>query len=222
MTEPQKKKLIEDIRTKLTKSGWSKYLWMFWTSDEFSRIIDYLVKEADAGKRWCPIADKMFRWMEQCPVDKVKVVLLVDTVFNTPDTNSGIPYSLDTVTGINAAHKEVQSSMPGKDKRQKPEASLTWLTNQGVLIIPTAPTAMIERWGHHKQWSPLISYIINRFNKDRPEVPWVFIGTAEAHEYSDMVNTEKKHHLYTYKEHQWEPMWKQVNEWIGKSIKWTK
>lgn len=65
-------KLIEKLRP----SGWADFLKGHLQSDDFTKIIDYLVSETKAGRRFTPSLKQLFTAFEECPVDKVKVVLI--------------------------------------------------------------------------------------------------------------------------------------------------
>ena len=65
-------KLIE----KLTPSGWSVKLRSFINSSDFDKILDSLLQERDAGKRFTPPLKQVFRAFEECPVDKLRVVMI--------------------------------------------------------------------------------------------------------------------------------------------------
>src|SRR6188768_3564885 len=64
------------IYEKLKKSGWSGPLKSFLLSSEMDTIINQLNKELDGGKRWTPRFKQLFRFLEECPYDKLKVVIL--------------------------------------------------------------------------------------------------------------------------------------------------
>lgn len=70
--EDIKKKLIE----KLTLSGWSRKLRGFVMSSDFDKIIEGLVKEKENGKRFTPPLKYVFKAFEECPLDKLKVIII--------------------------------------------------------------------------------------------------------------------------------------------------
>lgn len=64
------------IYEKLKPSGWGDKLKTFIMSDDFSTILKYLLKDAREGKRFTPQLKQVFRAFEECPYDKLKVVMM--------------------------------------------------------------------------------------------------------------------------------------------------
>lgn len=71
---------LNDIKFKLYEklkaSGWADKLKTFILSDDFDKILNYLLKEARAGQRFTPPIKQIFRAFEECPYDKLKVVVI--------------------------------------------------------------------------------------------------------------------------------------------------
>lgn len=70
--EEIKQKLIE----KLKPSGWATKLKGFINSSEFDKILHALYTERENGKRFTPPLKQVFRAFEECPLDKLKVVII--------------------------------------------------------------------------------------------------------------------------------------------------
>jgi len=218
-------KIVKGIRKKLEKSGWGQYLWKYWVSAEWERIVDFLVQETDNERRWMPGADIMFRWMQECPVKKIKVVMLVDRVPIIWGTNDGIPLSQKDKKVADKSIVSMQETIPGYSDHPIPVTDMTYWANQGVLMIPTALTAEIGREGHYKLWEPFVHYMIDTLNRDYSELPWVLMG-KRAIDYSASINTERKIPLRFHHWEEWRPMWDQINSWIILNdeipIEWSK
>ena len=71
---------LEQIKLKLYNnlkdSGWGDKLKTFLLSDDFYKILETLLNDAKAGKRFTPIAKQIFRAFQECPYNKVKVIII--------------------------------------------------------------------------------------------------------------------------------------------------
>ena len=71
---------IQEVQAKLYErlkpSGWGDKLKGFLLSDDFNRILSTLLIEAKDGKRFTPVVKQLFRAFEECPYDKLKVVMI--------------------------------------------------------------------------------------------------------------------------------------------------
>ena len=70
--EVVKQKLYDDLKP----SGWADQLKTFILSADFDKILQYLLKEAQEGRRFTPILKQVFRAFKECPFDQLKVVVV--------------------------------------------------------------------------------------------------------------------------------------------------
>lgn len=175
--------IIKKINEKLKPSGWYDCLRIFLESSHFSDIIVELKRKVDEDKqRFCPALNTAFRFLEECPYDKVTAVMLIDYSCNRLEQADGIPLSvpegrypdptpipLFQTVHEHTAHCDVNS----------------WV-HQGLLIVPLALTSRIEGRSHKKIWEPFIMRIIEAVNKRYPEAPWLLIGD-DTHKYREDI-----------------------------------
>lgn len=212
--EPTKtEKIIKSLRKKLSKSGWDTALWAFWASTEFEQIIDKLQEESAVGNRWIPGADLMFRFLYSCPYNKVKIVMLVDMTTTTWEVNDGIPMSNMNGNRLNKLVYAMVESMPTQSNNPTIPSDLAVWAKQGVLMIPTAPTAIVGKWGHYDIWKPLIAYLIDHINHNKPQVPWLLLGTRAA-EYSQLIHTDKVQERKFYTPFKEDGLWSWLEEQV--------
>ena len=71
---------LEEIKqkmfTKLKPSGWDKILKSFIFSSEFTEILSELYRQSVNDKRFTPPLKQVFRAFEECPYDKLQVVII--------------------------------------------------------------------------------------------------------------------------------------------------
>jgi len=71
---------LEEIKLKLIDrlqaSGWASKLRGFIQSSDFDKILETLYKLRESGKRFTPPLKNVFRAFEECPVNKLKVIII--------------------------------------------------------------------------------------------------------------------------------------------------
>jgi len=71
---------LEEIKLKLVDrlqpSGWANKLRGFIQSSDFDKILETLYKLREDGKRFTPPLKQVFRAFEECPVNKLKVIMI--------------------------------------------------------------------------------------------------------------------------------------------------
>lgn len=71
---------LEEIKLKLVErlrpSGWADKLKGFVQSSDFDKILETLYKLREDGKRFTPPLKVVFKAFEECPVNKLKVVMI--------------------------------------------------------------------------------------------------------------------------------------------------
>jgi uracil DNA glycosylase len=71
---------LEEVKTKLYEklkpSGWGDKLKTFILSDDFDKILQYLLNESKSGKHFTPVLKQVFRAFEECPYNELKVVMI--------------------------------------------------------------------------------------------------------------------------------------------------
>ncbi len=187
--------IISKINSKLKDSGWYDALRIFIESSDFSDIIVELKRKVDEDKqRFCPALNTAFRFLEECPVDKIKAVILIDYSSNRYEEASGIPLSLPD---DNSNRSLSPSSVPVclfrsiDNNRYKYDVN-AWV-KQGILIVPLSLTSRIEGRSHKKLWSPLIMRIIEAVNRKNPNAPWLLMGDDCLKYQEDIVSPFVRH-----------------------------
>lgn len=199
-------KITQTLRKKLTKSGWNEYLWQYWVSKEWEHVLSILVEEVNKGRRWVPGIEHMFRFLKECPVNSIKVIMLLDRIGNTIDYNDGIPLSSKNRQMPTKKTIEILETIPGYSDSYSLRDMAVW-AKQGVLMIPTAMTAEVDRYPHYKLWSPFICYLIGKLNKSHKDVPYVLYGT-EAIDYIPLIQGNK---IVVQTTEEWKPVWDNIN-----------
>ena len=175
---------LEQVKTKLYEklkpSGWGDKLKTFIMSDDFDKILRYLLAEARDGKRFTPPLKYIFRAFEECPYDKLKVVVLGQDPYPQPETADGIAFSC-SIKGKPEASlrymlKEVEDTVyPMQGYTWDPD--LKHWSNQGILMLNTAFTTTLGKVGqHYIPWQPFLSFLLDILTFQNPGLVYVFLG----------------------------------------------
>lgn len=150
----------------------------FWTSD-WPRIAAAVDREP--GPVYPP-APARFRALALCPPDRVKVVILGQDPYHTPDKADGLAFSIPRDFGgrldsLGNILKELQDDL-GVVRQ---DTDLTGWAEQGVLLLNTALTVPEGQAKAHARlgWDRLVEQVLARLD-DRPRAFLLWGGPAQA------------------------------------------
>lgn len=179
-------KLIE----KLTPSGWATKLRGFIMSSDFDKILDNLVQERDAGKRFTPPLKYTFRAFEECPEKELKVVMIGQDPYPHMGVADGIAFSCGLTGKTQPSLKNMfeaieETVFQGYPTHQDPD--LTRWANQGVLMLNSALTTQIDKVGtHYNIWKDFIMYVLDMLSLTNSGLIFVLLG-AKAQELESVI-----------------------------------
>lgn len=193
---------LEEIKVKLHErlkpSGWGDKLKTFILSDDFDKILKTLLKEAQAGHRFTPPLKQVFRAFEECPYDKLKVVIIGQDPYPQMGVADGIAFSCSNDGRVQSSlrymFKEIEDTVYPDGYTWDP--NLARWSNQGILMINTAFTTEISKVGqHYKLWQPFLAFLFDTLTFQNPGLVYVFMGT-KAKEWSESI-PENNYKLFT-------------------------
>lgn len=193
---------IDDVQLKiyekLKPSGWGDKLKTFIMSDDFNSILKKLLSEAQAGKRFTPLVKYLFRAFEECPYDKLKVVMIGQDPYPYPGVADGIAFSCSLTnkaeSSLKYMFKEVESTVYELSYVRNPDLA-RW-SNQGILLINSAFTTTISKIGqHYELWQPFLAFLLDTLVFQKPDLVYVFMG-KKAQEWADSV-PDSNHKFFT-------------------------
>jgi uracil-DNA glycosylase len=174
--EAVKLKLYE----KLKPSGWGDKLKTFLLSEDFDKILRYLLKDAQEGRRFTPVLKQVFRAFEECPYKDLKCVIIGQDPYPGENTADGIAFSSSNTgivpSSLKFMFKELEATVyPTKGYEWNPD--LTRWSNQGILLINSAFTTTVNNIGQHYQlWKPFMEFLFDLLHYDNPGVIYAFLG----------------------------------------------
>jgi uracil-DNA glycosylase len=193
---------LEEIRSKLLlklePSGWNLVLKSFIESSDFETIIKQLVYLVKEGKRFTPTLKQMFRAFEECPYNKLKIIIVGQDPYPQLGVADGIAFSCSNTMELqpslnymlNEVNKTVYKGHPGSL-----DVDLTRWSNQGILLVNTALTTTVGKIGqHYNIWKPFIAYLFDHLTWNNSGLIYIYMG-KQAQEWAECVN-DNNHKFY--------------------------
>jgi uracil-DNA glycosylase len=180
-------KLIE----KLTPSGWATKLRGFIQSSDFDKILEDLLNERDAGKRFTPPLKYVFRTFEECPEKDLKVVIIGQDPYPHFGVADGIAFSCGLTGKPQPSLKNLfdaveETVYQGFATYQDPD--LTRWSKQGVLLLNTALTTQVDKVGtHYDIWKDFIAYVLDMISLTSSGLIFVLLG-SKAQELEHLIS----------------------------------
>jgi uracil-DNA glycosylase len=188
---------IEQIKQKmfdkLEPSGWGKVFKSFIFSSEFEKILNKLWDLSNKNSRFAPTLKQIFRAFEECPYDKLQVVIVGQDPYPTLNVADGIAFSCSNTNKLQPSLKfilqEVDKTIYDNHVISKDLDLKRW-SNQGILLFNTALTVEIGKIGsHYDIWKPFTAYLFDYLNQNNSDLIYVYMG-KKAQEWSDLTNDD--------------------------------
>ena len=188
-TEQIKQKIFD----KLEPSGWGKVFKSFIFSSEFEKILNKLWDLSNKNSRFAPTLKQVFRAIEECPYDKLQVVIVGQDPYPTLNVADGIAFSCSNTNKLQPSLKfilqEVDKTVYDNHVISKDLDLKRW-SNQGILLFNTALTVEIGKIGsHYDIWKPFTAYLFDYLNQNNSDLIYVYMG-KKAQEWSDLTNDD--------------------------------
>ena len=186
-TENEIDEIKQKLFDKLEPSGWGRIFKSFIFSSEFTDILNKLYKLSTEGKRFTPPLKQVFRAFEECPYDKLQVVMIGQDPYPQLGVADGIAFSCSNSKkeqpSLRFILDEAQKMYPFYDR---PLDLARW-SNQGVLMLNTALTVEVDKIGsHYDIWKPFTAYLLDWLNNYNTGLVYVYMG-KKAEEWSELT-----------------------------------
>jgi len=186
---------INDIKTKLYQkllpSGWGNRLKGFILSEEFDQILIALDKQIKDDKRFTPTFKQVFRCFEECPYDKLKLVMLFDSPYDMHGIADGIPLSCsltkDIENPLRHVMNEIRTTVYNHETYDYDKDLKRW-ANQGVLMIHVSPTTQLfPGKPHFNIWKPFMTYLLDMLDTYNNGLNFAIFGENAFNNYSQHI-----------------------------------
>jgi uracil-DNA glycosylase len=181
----------EKLYSKLEISGWNEKLKSFLLGNEMDKVLATLLIEAMDNKRFTPPMKHIFRAFEECPYNKVNVVIIGQDPYPQLEVADGLAFScsIKDKTEVSLQHifKAIKESVPENCKDQNATNNLDRWAKQGVLLLNSGFTTTIGKPGTHQLlWRPFLVNVLDALIWNKPDTIYVFLG-KKAQDYMDLI-----------------------------------
>ena len=186
--------------SKLDES-WKKILNEYFESEDYFKLKDFLEKEYSEKnlknkKEIFPKKEEIFTAYNLTPVSKVKVIIVGQDPYHTPNIAHGLSFSVrkgnKIPPSIKNIYKEIESDI--KIKKDFNNADLTKWAEQGVLLINKVLTVQAHLPGSHwnKGWEKFTEEIIKKLSLKKENLVFILWG-KNAQELEKNIENKEKH-----------------------------
>ena len=189
--QPEIEEIKQKLFDKLEPSGWGRVFKSFIFSSEFTDILSKLYILSTSGKRFTPPLKQVFRAFEECPYDKLQVVMIGQDPYPQLGVADGIAFSCSNTNEAETSLKFMLDEINRHVYKGHPgslDPDLTRWSNQGVLMLNTALSTTVGKIGqHYSIWQPFLAYLFDYLTWNINGIVYVYMG-KEAKTWSDAVN----------------------------------
>lgn len=165
-------------------ADWRQLLGSFFQSSEWQHLqtnVQNLIAEDE--KSICPKPQNFFKALSLTPLSKVKVIILGQDPYHSPDLAQGLAFSIPSSIPTNS--RQFPSSLRNISKALAIEGfgslsngDLHHWAEQGVLLLNTALSVKLGAAGSHVNlgWRPLIDHLILQLASYKPNLVWMLWG----------------------------------------------
>ena len=174
------------------ESSWKEMLQPEFEKEYFKNLVEF-VKSEYASQVIYPPGNLIFNAFEQCPFNKVKVVILGQDPYHEPGQAHGLCFSVNDGTPFPPSlvniFKEIESNLniPAPDS-----GNLTRWAKQGVLLLNATLTVRAHQAGshQHKGWETFTDAVIHCIAEQKEQVVFILWG-AYAQKKGEFISPQR-------------------------------
>ena len=156
---------------------WREHLNDEFEKEYFSELVEF-VKEEYQSKTIYPPGDLIFNAYDQCPWDKLKVVIIGQDPYHGPGQANGMSFSVNSGIKIPPSLRNIFKEI-GLEYGKVPElGDLSHWANQGVLLLNATMTVREAEAGSHqgKGWETFTDNVIRIINAKKKNIVYMLWG----------------------------------------------
>ena len=184
----------------LIPNDWQLLLADYLESPAWQRLCEALEDEYKAlGLTIRPDKDKFFYALQITPVDSVKVILLGQDPYHSPNLAQGLAFSIPETIPLGSKH--FPSSLRNMNKALAIEGfgslrhgDLSHWAKQGVLLLNTSLSVRLGEANSHAQlgWKPLVETLIQKLSGNKSRLVWLLWG-SHAQSLEEYIQNPEQH-----------------------------
>lgn len=160
------------------ESSWKPILSDEFEKDYFKKLTEF-IREEYRTKKIYPPARLIFNAFDQCPFDRLKVVILGQDPYHGPGQAHGLCFSVnDGVDFPPSLHNILKELKQDVGKPIPGSGNLTPWARQGVLLLNATLTVRAHQAGSHqgKGWETFTDSVIHTINEQKEHVVFILWG----------------------------------------------
>lgn len=184
---------------------WYAHLKDFVKSNDWETIEDFIRTSKKNKLALYPAVNYLFRPYAECPMDKVKVVILNNAPYEHEDANDGLAFSISNPdywykppAGALAFMEGLENDVHGGLNFNR-SYDLHPLTQQGVLLLNASLTIAKDENGawedHYNVWKPLIKKTLTSLAQNFENIVFIFVGVKDFEALADIIVPTKNYIL---------------------------
>lgn len=160
------------------EESWQKVLQPEFEKEYFKNLINF-VKQEYASTTVYPPGKQIFHAFEECPFNKVEVVILGQDPYHGPGQANGLAFSVNegirTPPSLRNIFKEIQDDL-GKEIPNS--GNLERWAEQGVLLLNATLTVRANTAGSHqnKGWETFTDAVIQKLSEQKENLVFMLWG----------------------------------------------
>ena len=182
------------------EESWKERLNEEFEQPYFSELIEY-VKNEYHSQTVFPLGKLIFNAFEQCPFEKVKVVILGQDPYHGPGQAHGLCFSVPDGIAFPPSLLNIFKEIKQDLKTESPKSgNLQRWANQGVFLLNATLTVRAHQAGSHQKrgWERFTDAVIHLIAEQKENVVFMLWG-AYAQQKGEFI--DKQRHLVLYSPH---------------------
>lgn len=159
--------------------GWKEVLQSEFEKPYFSTLREWVREEYKSTVVYPP-AKLIFNAFDSCPFDKVKVVILGQDPYHGPGQAHGLCFSVNDGVPFPPSLQNIFKEIADDLKKPIPKTgNLTYLANQGVLLLNATLTVQKDKAGSHqnKGWEEFTDAAIRILAENKSNLVFLLWGS---------------------------------------------
>jgi uracil-DNA glycosylase len=160
------------------EDSWKAVLTDEFEKDYFSVLTNFVRNEYKANNIYPP-AKLIFNAFDQCPFDKLKVVILGQDPYHGPGQAHGLCFSVNDGIAFPPSLRNIFKELKNDLRKEVPASgNLTNWARQGVLLLNATLTVRANQAGSHqkKGWEQFTDAVIEKISKEKENVVFILWG----------------------------------------------
>ena len=161
------------------ESSWKSVLGDEFKKDYFVKLTTFVHNEYRTSTIYPP-AKLIFNAFDQCPFEKLKVVILGQDPYHGPGQAHGLCFSVNDGIDFPPSLRNIFLELKNDVGKEVPATgNLTYWAQQGVLLLNATLTVRARQAGSHqkKGWEEFTDTVIHRINELKEHVVFILWGS---------------------------------------------